>query len=277
MATLELLPLRLRLRSQGLIFPQFPGPVWRSGLGKALAAVDPAAFSTLFQGEGDLPPYALLPDGRSRLPAGSTCELRITLFGRAVAHAPAVVQAMALLSRSGIDPAGRFVIEAVELLRPGGVLHYSGQTAGDTFAAWLAPTAPAMRVLAVDFITPLRIKGDNRLRLNAPSFAELMQRLLGRLERLTRAYGQDGGALPRAELLPVADAVHLLDANTQWLRLSRRSARSAEQMHFGGLVGRAWYHGPFGPCLPWLAAGRLLQLGGKTAFGFGGYDLTLCH
>ncbi len=59
-----------------------------------------------------------------------------------------------------------------------------------------------------------------------------------------------------------------------WQTLSRRSARSDQQMTVGGLLGRWRYRGPMALTRGWLSAGQILQIGGKTAFGFGAYDVV---
>jgi hypothetical protein len=129
----------------------------------------------------------------------------------------------------------------------------------------------------VQLETPLRIKEGNDLLRTPPSYAQLIHRLIGRLDQLGHATGAGIplGKLARRPLLEEAQQVRLKRADVAWTGLSRRSARTRQSMSFEGLVGELEFEGDAAQTLPWLRAGRWLQIGGKVAFGFGGYAVGL--
>lgn len=270
---LAVLPLRFVLRSRGLSFPAFPGTFWRSGLGMTLARCDGTAFRTLFQHDGEAAPYALAPGHGETVPAGQTFHLDLTLLGPACRHAPAVAEAVGLLGETGIRPGGRFSLAAIRLRLPGGEGDWTGEAVPQAqgIAEWLARQEPPARGVAIELCTPLRLKDGNLLVRHTPSYATLTGRLLGRVAWISRRFGASW-RLPEEDWRRVreeAARVDVAEGRHAWQGLSRRSARSGQVMHFGGLTGWLGYFGAIEATLPLWRLGEVLQLGGKTAFGFG--------
>ncbi|MCM8611299.1 CRISPR system precrRNA processing endoribonuclease RAMP protein Cas6 [Accumulibacter sp.] len=278
---LPIAPLRLTLRSAGLAFPGFAGSLWHGGLGRMLERHFPASFRLLYGGQGDTRLYALCPPAGERFPPGDLLTLRLSLFGEATGHLLACTQAIALLGEAGIDPAGRFQLESASVLLPDGEAPYFSAADGllqppplTDFADWL-PAGQAPRQIAVRLLTPLHLKEGGELLRHAPDYGQLLHRLFGRLDQLAHVIGCPPplAKSDRAALLDEARQVTRLAEDIRWQQLDRRSARTRQQMRFGGLQGELRFTGEMTQTLPWLVAGQQVHIGGKTAFGFGAYEV----
>lgn len=279
---LHMLPLRFTLQSLGLRFPSFPGSIWHGGLGMVLAAAAPSAFAAIYRNEPTSPLYALAPPAQEHIPPQTSFTVGITLFGPACEHALAVTDAISRLGRKGLRPGGQFELIAAEMVTPQGPVLFADSQLGlatlpesHPFTEYLdSSPQPAKRSLLC-FTTPLRIKEGNALVTKTPTFAQLMHRVLGRVEQLAYAAG---AALPltkeiRESILAEARGVETGEAHLSSTGIQRRSARTLQQMHFSGLTGTVEYRGTMALTLPWLKLATLIQVGGKTAFGFGVLDI----
>jgi hypothetical protein len=273
---LRLLPLRLRFKSLNLSLKGFSGPLWRSGFGVALDRNFPGVFHLLYAPQARLGRlYALHPPTTPILP-GESFVLGLNLFGPATEHALACTQALARLGDLGLgEPRGHFVLEqawvdgceTAFLDRTRGL---SGWPTPMPAAQWLEREAPGERV-RIKLLTPLCIKDGNQVVMNAPSFGRLAARLRGRLNQLCEAAGESC-PLPQ-ELMErqrlSAEAISLECHELDDKEIKRRSARSGERMKFTGITGSLVYRGDLAPFSGLLALGEVLQVGGRTAFGFG--------
>ncbi|AQR64911.1 hypothetical protein BXU06_07405 [Aquaspirillum sp. LM1] len=272
---LHCLPVQLGCVSDSLRLDDFAGPLWRSGFGVALKRQLPALFDLLFAEQARLGRlYALHTPTAPVLP-GQPFALGFTLFGPASAHAQLCVQAFAALGALGLGQGrGLFRVESASVAgAPAPFWQAShGLTAWPQTlpaAHWLSRRRPA-RGLRLHLRSPLRIKDNNQLclSLNAP---QLVRRLHTRLGQLCDAAGEPF-PLSEAELAAqrqAADALQLGQAQLSWRNIARRSSRSQQHMVFGGLTGLLELHGELAPLSGLLALGEVLQLGGKTTFGFG--------
>lgn len=284
--SLQILPLRFQLRSNGIRFPGFSGSIWHGGIGQMLAQVSPQAFITLYQTEPESRLYSILPIHAVELPDGVLFELQITLFGKGVDYALAIAQAVNQLGVVGLRPGGRYELEAASYLSSSAEELFFSKEQGFIAlpqameaANWLGVEAAEVGRCEVRLITPLRIKEGNELLRTAPSYAQLMRRIFGRIDQLAHA-AQSATPLPkemRAEIYAEAEAVQIESANITPFSIERRSARSGQQMQFGGLIGRVIYRGEQRLTLPWLRLAALVQAGGKTAFGFGGLEIEILN
>ncbi|MEI7843945.1 MAG: CRISPR system precrRNA processing endoribonuclease RAMP protein Cas6 [Gallionellaceae bacterium] len=283
---LRILPLRFLLRSQGLHFPEFSGSVWHGGLGMILAQHSQEAFRRLYQTDSESRLYTLRPPMRTQIPAGEQFELQLTLFGYGVDHALAVTQAIAELGKVGMRPGGYYELIEASAITPESTTPFLSEQEG--FLA--APKAVAAHeYLPVDpqqidqcrihFITPLRIKEGNDLLRKTPTYAQLLRRTFGRIDQLAHAAGEMPSLAKslRAELYEKAERVEINASSIKAHVLERRSTRSGQQMQFGGIIGTVDYVGAMQTTLPWLQLARLAQLGGKTAFGFGGLEIEVLN
>lgn len=279
---LRILPLRFILRSTGLKFPDFSGSIWHGGLGMMLAKHSPTAFRLLYQTDPESRLYSLLPVMSLHIPEGERFELRITLFGHGVDHALAVTQAIAELGRVGMRPGGRYEMIEAGTITPEQITPFLTEQEGflsipSAYAAYelLTSVPQQLEQCRIQFVTPLRIKEGNDLLRGVPRYSQVLHRIFGRLDQLAHAAGE-APPLPktqRAELFAEAERIEIKTSNITAHRIERRSARSGQQMQLNGIVGTVNYEGEMKHTLPWLKLASITQLGGKTAFGFGGIKI----
>jgi hypothetical protein len=279
---LRILPMRFVLRSGGMKFSGFSGSVWHGGLGMVLARQSPTAFGLLYQSNPESRLYALLPPMNSYIPAAETFELRVTLFGPGVDYALAIAQAIAELGRVGMRPGGNYQVLAAYWARPEGDAIFLSEQDGfialpGAYAVrdYLSVTQPVVTACRASLVSPLRIKDGNDLLRVAPGYAQLLRRIFGRLDQLAHVAGE---ATPLAKsgrdaLYEEAALVKTEASSVSAHGIQRRSARSGQQMQFNGLIGSIDYAGEIEHTLPWLRLACITQLGGKTAFGFGGLKI----
>ena len=276
---MRILPLHFLLCSEGLNFPEFSGSAWHGGLGKVLARNSPLAFRQLFQTGPESRLYSLLPPMRQQFMKGELFELRLTLFGHGVDHALAVTQAIADLGRTGLRPGGNYLLHEASTLGPEGKITFLSNDGGfialpKIFHAedYLSAFAHSVESCRINFVTPLRIKEGNELLNSAPAYAQLLRRIFSRIDQLAHVAEETPPLAKkmRGELFDEAEGVEIKASAIAVHGIERRSARSEQQMRFGGIVGAVDYIGAMHSTLPWLRLASLAQLGGKTAFGFGG-------
>ncbi len=283
---LRILPLCFVLRSLGIKFPDFSGSVWHGGLGMVLAQQSSTAFRCLYQRNSESRLYALLPPMQSSFSTGEVFELRLTLFGEGVEHALAVTQAIAELGRVGMRPGGHYEIIEANVVTPENAMCYMSARQGfitlpHAFFAcdYLTKETQVVDACYVRLMTPLRIKDGNDLLCNTPRYSQILRRIFSRIDQLGHVAEATAPLVKnlRAELFEEAERVVIKASNIYPYGLERRSARSHQQMQFNGLVGTIDYVGAMQLTLPWLRLGSITQLGGKTAFGFGGLEVKVTH
>lgn len=274
---LRMLPLRLRCRATTLRLAGFAGPLWRSGFGMALQRHFPEVFALFFDDGSPLARlYALRPPHGAVVPGGRF-ELGINLFGPACDHALACTQAMAMLGETGLGtPRGHFALEQARIagrdapfLETGAGLRAWPEPLREDECPWTQPAGSDE--LDVRLLTPLRIKNDDDVCRQAPALDLLLRRLYGRMTQLCEAAGErvPPVRVPTPAELRHAASLRPVASELSWLEVRRRSSRTQQKMQFGGLVGWLRFRGELAPYRELLALGEIMQLGGKTTFGFG--------
>ena len=283
---LRILPLRFKLRSKGMGFPEFSGSAWHGGLGMMLAKQSPHAFQRLYQTAPESRLYALLPPMQKQFAASELFELRITLFGHGTDHALAVTQAIAELGKTGIRPGGHYELIEASVIEPKRETRFI--SAQDGFLSvpcaravdeYLIPEPYPIEQCHIQFTTPLRIKEGNNLLRKVPDLAQFLRRIFSRLDQLAHVAEE---IPPLAKTLRIAlyaqaENIEIKSSNVTPYGLERRSARSGQQMQFSGIVGAVSYVGEMQHLIPWLRLAGIAQLGGKTAFGFGGLEIKVTN
>lgn len=289
---MQVLVLRVTMRSKGMKLPLFAGSVWHGGLGAVLHDESPPAFAKLYQVSDEARLYSVVPPAGGLWPAGQRRVLQLSLFGPACASALAIMQTVVRLGRVGLRPGGCFVVERIETVSPAldpshpPQLIYTDQDglialphSSDVQTAWAKASAdsPTSGDLMLRLLSPLRIKDNNKDLRVAPTAVQLLRRILSRTEQLAHASGVELTWLRehRHDWLNQAAPIALRHAQTEWHTLKRQSARSGQAMQFGGLVGQLHYTAVPPAVAAWLRLSQTLQIGGKTAFGFGGVAVTV--
>lgn len=276
---LTVLPLTLHMHALDLALPLGMGALWRSAWGRALQSVDRAAFEAFF-GEGGHGRLVALRPPLTPVRPGQAFEWRLTLFGPAIAHAPAVVASVRQLAHIGVGQERRraLLLEVGDAEGPCWQFDHGWLRqvrAIDGARWWACPPeltdAEAAHAVTVECLTPVALKQDNGWLHEPPPWAVWVRRALGRTAQLAQAAGQANpiGRSRADAWLSQCDGVACEQAQMRLMRLQRQSARSGQRMTVPTQLGSFTYApvpGSLWPLLKWM---ELVQVGAKTAFGCG--------
>ncbi len=281
---LRILPLRLTLQSRSLSLSFFSGPLWRSGFGLALKTHFPGIYDLLFADQARLGRlYALQPPFRA-VHSEDVFDLGLSLFGPACDYAVACAQAIAHLGEMGLgSKKGKYILVEASVAGGGTPPFFtiaSGlieQPAAVPPQSWLEPFPGNVRELHLDLLTPLRIKKDNEPLLAPPEFSLLVRRLHGRMAQLCEAAGERV-PISRSvsnKQIELATSIRLHDSKLSHTEVKRRSTRTGETMYIEGMTGSLCFRGDLAPFIGLFSLGSILNLGGKSAFGFGCFSIRI--
>ena len=135
-----------------------------------------------------------------------------------------------------------------------------------------AATLPADR-LALTFLTPTRLKQQQKWVHKGPPFQALIRILLGRISSLSNFHCRQQLALDFRGLIDRAADVDIIEADTRWIDWSRFSGRQKQRINLGGLAGSVTYKGKLADYLPFLVLGSFIHVGKGTVFGNGHYQI----
>jgi len=127
--------------------------------------------------------------------------------------------------------------------------------------------------LTVHFITLTRIVKDGHL-VKTPIFRAWVQRLLGRIHAISKAYTDSEIIIPFHDLIPLMDAVEMTQNNTQWRENWSHNRMDGTDKPTSGFIGQARYAGNIAPLLPYLLMGQGLQVGKNVVKGAGWYEIV---
>ncbi|HIP38300.1 MAG TPA: CRISPR system precrRNA processing endoribonuclease RAMP protein Cas6 [Desulfocapsa sulfexigens] len=281
-AHLSLAKYQFTCRARGqIILPEYKGPALYGGFGFSLKDISPFYHKQLCGAKSRQNPYILLPplDTARQYPPGHIFSFELTLVGNAMEYFPVCRDAFTLLGeRRGLGKnRGKFDIIAIDSAIPATPDDSTGSTSqsqivtGDTIvSARVYTNSPELKL---HLITPLRLKANDKLLRETPSFAVFFARTIGRLNSLSTFYGDGSIIAPQKkhELLELAEKIILVKDNSNRRKLSRYSTRQKQWLNFDGLQGEIIYKGNFAPFWPYLALGEWLHVGGKVNLGLGKY------
>ncbi len=135
------------------------------------------------------------------------------------------------------------------------------------------PRRPAINVIEIELLTPLRLKYGNHLGATLP-FHVLIRAALRRVAALCRYHGDGEPELDYRGLTVRTQAVAADETGLRWFDWERYSSRQDQKMLMGGLVGRVRYTGDLDEFLPLLRFCEQVHLGKQTTFGLG--QIRLC-
>ena len=233
-------------------------------------------------------PYVLNPPTteQQKYEAEEPFEFNLVLLGPAPRFLPHIIYAIEEMGKLGLGKGtqngqGRFALTAVrmahapdapplydereKILRPPETLP----------RLTLEKTGQPVRKIAIELLTPLRIKKDNRLLQATPDFADLVRAVLRRVSMLEKHYGENPSEPDYHDLVRRAEEISLRDAVIRWRDYKRYSNRQQQDMSFGGLMGSLLFEGELAPFLPLLHYCEAVNLGKQTAFGLGKIRVTV--
>lgn len=137
------------------------------------------------------------------------------------------------------------------------------------------PIPPVPNGIAIDLLTPLRIKRNEHLvRPDNFHFADLFATLLRRISMLTYFHTDTPLETDFAALIAQAHAIPC-HAELRWQEQERYSSRQQAEMKLGGLIGRIEIKGSdLAPYWPYLWLGQWAHAGSNTTMGLGHYCIT---
>ena len=256
--------------------PAYKGSTFHGGFGHALMKISPTWYRYFYEpslNNNPLPkPFVLLPplDELEHYPKGHQFSLELTLIGDATQHhaiAQAAIEYLGLQMGLGYEQGKYKIIDIQQSQTPQQLPQQK--------------TPQTIKQLTLHFPTRLRIKANNRLQKQAPSFELLITRLIGRIKTLETAYGQDtennnddtNSNKNHLELIKKVKQIKIQNSQIKWDDWDRFSGSQKKWMKFGGLIGKISYIGDITEFMPILELGEWLHIGNKTSFGLGKYQI----
>lgn len=228
-----------------------------------------------------LAPQLPMPDV---LAAGEPLTFGLLLAGQAIWHFPYLLAAFRALGVRGLgrERVRARLSEAVALLPDGEVPLYDsryGRLLGNqptpvSAAGWGAGQAEDRTRLTLRFVTPARLKHQDRFVTETPEFHVVVRTLLRRLSSLAVFHGGERWDIDYAGWIERAKAVQIDTAHVFWRDRDRYSTLQKRHMNFGGVLGVAVYQGEVAPFLPLLRLGQLIHVGKGAVFGNGRYEIV---
>ena len=261
--------------------PSYKGSMLHGWFGHALKQVDEHAFFVCYGEHNNQQPkpYLICPSGdhKQHWKKGELYHFELALFGQATKLIDQVLLALKRGESLGFGSQRTpFKILSVASCTPtglkAGILEY---TLLDFLSTAQAETASIEQEMALNLLTPLRIKSQNSVcRHGIDSLDLLIKQIQRRLVQLSEFWVTDNAELfddfyqqsPIIRQAKITNHCYFED----WERYSFKTERLTP---FGGLKGQLSLLGDLAPLLSLLQIGELLHIGGKTTFGLGKYQL----
>ena len=239
-------------------------------------------------------PYTIRPPlaGARAYGPGETITFQLGLIGQAAQLFPYVVMAAQGLEQGGIGKRvalnnyrrGTVAVREIAAVNPltGEIqqLYHADRQIVKTPGLPITPLDVAARAAALPtaqitlhFKTPLRLIEQKQL-VKQIALRPLLQRLMRRLDSLSRAYGDGPLCINFRELLDIAEQVQVVDDQTRWVDLVSYSSRQRQHTPIGGLVGSATFVGELAPLRELLVWGSLVHVGKNAVKGDGWYEIV---
>ena len=292
--------------------PEFKGSTFRGVFGRALKNVvcalrrqectgcllkDRCLYSVVFethetsktsQARIATPPHPFVieppEENATRYKKGDRFSFSLLLFGETNMHLPYFVYAFEQMGSMGIGrridgTRGRFILEEVST---GDSLIYSStdrklKTDKELETLSLKNAIPAIEgdlSVMIRFITPVRLKFENRLTAELP-FHILARAMLRRVSSLFNAYDGNEPALDYRGMVKRAEAVRTAKNELMWHDWRRYSFRQDQAMMLGGMTGSVTYTGALGEYLPLMELCSRVHIGKQTTFGLGRFEMEM--
>jgi len=230
-------------------------------------------------------PFVIEPpsDNLTHYNQGDCFSFNLLLFGDANLQLPYFVYAFEQMGKKGIGKRvdgmrGRFSLEDITC---GGSRIYSSsdrKLITDKEPERLDLTTSSRPTedirVAVRFMTPLRLKFENRLSADLP-FHVLTRAMLRRVSSLFDAYDGKEPALDYKGMVKRAMDVRTVKNELQWFDWRRWSFRQDREMYLGGIIGSVVYQGCIGEYIPLMELCSRLHIGKQTTFGLGKFEMEI--
>lgn len=218
---------------------------------------------------------------------GERLQFGLVLIGRAVEYLPYFIYTFEELGRLGIGKGKRsFRLVKIETSRdkesPNRVVYDGSERSvlsHPVITHWNDILGRAKEIsdrnqLTIHFLTPARIKYENRLTSDL-EFHILIRNLLRRLFLLNYFHCDGQTDHDFGDLVNKAQEVKMLDSGLSWYDWERYSSSQDTRMKMGGLKGSVTFKGEFRNFLPFLLLGEYVHIGKGSSFGLGKYRLEV--
>lgn len=128
--------------------------------------------------------------------------------------------------------------------------------------------------LKIKFLTPLRLKHENRLTSDLP-FHLLIRAALRRISALIACFDGVEPALDYRGLVADAAQISVSESNLRWMDWRRYSFRQRQDMQMGGIIGEVIYSGDLQSFRPLLEFCQIVHIGKQTTFGLGRFNMEI--
>jgi len=123
--------------------------------------------------------------------------------------------------------------------------------------------------------TPLYIKNNNQVLKHAPEPDLFIKSIIRRFNLLFDHWVKDDPEIIELAFQSVPNRyLPKSIENTYNVNWERYSKKMGKTIPLFGIKGHFKWQGNLSEYLPWLAIGEQLQVGGKTTFGYGSFDLS---
>lgn len=235
-------------------------------------------------------PFALEPPLETKTSYDEDDEIsfQLLLVGKAIGFTPYFVLAFHILGQWGLGKRiqgqrGRCFLHRVESISADGepCVIYTGES--EQFSAeyhvitgqGILESSEGVEAdsVALEFLTPARIKSNGRFRDNI-DFEMLIRALLRRIMTLSYFHcGQELELDYRGLVERARQNVRKVGDGSHWHDWSRYSRRQDTRLMMGGIRGRVAFEGDLHEFMPLLLLGEYVHVGKGTAFGLGKYSI----
>lgn len=235
------------------------------------------SFSNTGGEGGAINPFVLYPHTRDKTDwkPGDECMFDLTLFGHGADQPQIYMDALIGMAKRGWGSDRiPFTLKRITDSDTCRLLYVDGNT-------WLRNLTPHVmkiregnaRAALVSFRTPVRIVSGGELFSELP-FHVLMRFLAGRFSLLTQVCTDYVVEWEQEEMLKRAKQITTACQEWRKVDFTRYSMNQKNhKLELPAQIGWALYEGNLAPFVPYLEAGRYLQVGKSTTIGFGHYDV----
>lgn len=256
--------------------PAFKGSMLHGWLGQQLKAQDSELYHLMFvpHSPQQPKPYAVFTHNHQlHWRAGDLFTFQITLYGSACSIGARLIQALTQqpLGLAGTPIRWQSIASQHPFTLQAGVVP-------TPLAHWLTPMPVNIEhQVALHWLSPLRIKHRGKLmQQQMPNLTQMLRQVQRRLMLLTKFWVNDDHTLEQhlSQRLPLGE--YTTEGSQFYYEMWQRFSQHQQKLlPFGGLMGQFCYTGDIAAALPWLQLGEQLQVGGKTTFGLGAYQLII--
>lgn len=232
-------------------------------------------------------PYIFEPplDDKIMYDTGGLLDFHLILIGKGIDYLPYFIFAIRELGEIGITVRRHkfelVSIHAVDCLTNEETLVYSSSDnivhAQKVSLTGLALMSEVKRYnphqLALNFLTPTRVKYQGRYCFNEIPMAAIIQNLTLRLNALSYFHGSGIWDDSLKSLKELALDIAITKSYIKKRDVLRYSNRQGQKDSLSGIVGKVSYKGNFEHLLPVLSLGQFIHVGSDAVFGCGKYEI----